>query len=118
MIVSELTDCAGDANLCSIASYADPPDDPGTQKYLLGLMDSDAGYSLLYIQNLSTSADTVEVAFLDATGATVYTQYISVPAGGIAQIDLSSISGLPENFTGSALVTSTEDVLTWVDIFP
>lgn len=86
---------------------------PGTSAYLPQVMSNYAGpsptqgwSSTIYAQNTISSTATVNAKILNAAGSVVYNQDHSVPAYSTKVLKLTELSGVGNNFVGSAVLTS------------
>ncbi len=67
--------------------------------------------SALYLQNTGASSATITVQYLTSTGSVAATQNLTLSAGAISSIWLPSVTGLADNFSGGAKVTSTQNII-------
>jgi hypothetical protein len=66
----------------------------------------------LYLQNTSPSSANITIQYLTSTGATAFTQNVTLGAGAISNIWLPSVAGLADGFAGGARITSTQPIVT------
>ncbi len=82
---------------------------PTTSEFLPLFQQGNSGYnSSLYIQNASSSQNSVSVQF-NSGGSTVSTKSFTLPANGSVTVD-SSNDGISGRFIGSAVITGSQPI--------
>jgi hypothetical protein len=78
---------------------------------------TDTTHTAMNIQNVSGSSTDVTISYYDTSGTSVTSSTTTIPPGAAARIDQSMETGLPNNFVGSAeITTSGGDIVVAVDV--
>ena len=72
----------------------------------------------LFVQNLGSGPATVLVTFYDSSGALVHTAFAMIPYHGSLGLELDSLSGLPPEYEGSAVLESDRPIQAVVNVEP
>ena len=90
---------------------------PASTRLLLpGIVYNGGVFTIIAAQNLAPAPADVRVAFRPQ-GNIVATVQQLIMAGAAVSVDLRAVAGLPEDFAGSALISSNQDVIAQVDTF-
>ena len=80
------------------------------------LVRSGAAYTVFSLQNVGLSGDaSVSVDYYGRTGALVFSQMATVPSQGWVRYNQSEMTELGDIFEGSAIVSSGQSLMAWVD---
>ncbi len=91
---------------------------PGANSVVLpGVVYSADVVSVVAIQNMGGSADPTTISIVNAQGGVVDTAQYTIQPGATASIDLRSIAGVTQPFTGSVVATSLHELAGQIDLF-
>ncbi len=110
LVIGEQTDY--DTTSYSAGVYGTDAD---TVLGLSRLAYTDAAHTVFSVQNLGASATTMSVDYYDLTGALVFNQSAPLSPGGWVRYDQRQMTQLGDDFEGSAVVSSDQPLMAWVD---
>jgi hypothetical protein len=111
LVIGEQTDY-DTTSLYSTGAYGSDAD---TVLGLPRLVRSGAAYTVFSLQNVGPSGASVSVNYYGRTGALVFNQMATLPSQGWVRYNQSQMTQLGDFFEGSAIVSSNQPLMAWVD---